>query len=71
MQGAYSAAAQRDKAGRSDPVAQGRAVALTILEGALCAALKPLTLLLPAAAGLFALREVWGATLDAELSLNP
>ena len=52
-------------------MAQGRAVALTILEGALCAALKPLTLLLPAAAGLFALREVWGAALNTDLSLNP
>ena len=33
-------------------------MALTIVEGALCALLQPLTLLLPAATGLFALREV-------------
>lgn len=57
-QGAYSAAAQKDAAGCAHPAARGRAVALTILEGGLCAALQPLTLLLPAATGLFVLREV-------------
>lgn len=35
---------------------------LTIVEGGLCAALQPLTLLLPAATALFALCEVSGAT---------
>lgn len=58
MQGAYSAAAQNTASGRSDPVAAGRAVALTVLEGALCAAHKPLTVLLPAAATLYAVKEV-------------
>lgn len=57
-QGAYSANAQKDKSGYTTRAARGRAVALTIVEGALCALLQPLTLLLPAATGLFALREV-------------
>ena len=50
--------AHKNARGKTTPAAKGRAVALTIVEGALMAAHRPLTLLLPAAGGLFALREV-------------